>query len=422
MKELKKDIAAKLEGWKKAWMKKLGRSEEDLFLDEETPFEWAEIEQEKASLDVHDSEQRREYVQGCLDQMREATEELELLKTEYDTVTSHLKDMEEIEALPETEMKEVRAGAGRLEDLEEKRGVYLEKKHRLSEVNFHKMERMEKEAEEACRKLGEAEEYQAVIRQDLTRLDAEKHAYQYRKSELKGIIADSRGMVIVCTVALMACYVVLFALRFVLEMDIRLGFLLTTALTAVVTLLLYFKYVDSVRELKKVENGINRIILLQNRVKIRFINNTNLLDYLYMKYQVKSGREFIGMWEKYQVEKEERKVYREAELELEERQQEFMKLLRRYRVEDPGIWLHQTRALMDPKEMVEIRHGLIARRQSLRRRMEYNKDVVTAGAEQDIRKLAADYPEYAREIMDMLQGVFQPSPVQGGSTEEGMAE
>ena len=39
----------------------------------------------------------------------------------------------------------------------------------------------------------EAEEYQGRIKQDLGRLDGEKHAYLYRKSEVMNLIADTRG-------------------------------------------------------------------------------------------------------------------------------------------------------------------------------------------------------------------------------------
>lgn len=38
------------------------------------------------------------------------------------------------------------------------------------------------------------------------------------------------------------------------------------------------------------------------------------------------------------------------------------------------IWLHQTGAILDPKEMVEVRHAMILRRQQLRKQMEFNTD------------------------------------------------
>ena len=54
-------------------------------------------------------------------------------------------------------------------------------------------------------------------------------------------------------------------------------------------------------------------------------------------------------------------------------------------------------ALLDAKEMVEIRHGYIQRRQKLRKQMEYYKGMAEM-ARNEVKDLAADYPEYAKEI------------------------
>lgn len=384
--------------WKKIFR---ARQEWDV---EDTEFEeddWEKIEYDRKEFNVHDREQRREYVQDCIDQIREASAELENLNFEYGKVTSYLKDMEEIEALPEEERAELNASAERIRELENRRGVYLEKKNRMSDEKYHQMERMEEEAEEGCRKLIETEDYQNLIRKDMSRLDGEKHAYLYRKDELKGMIADAKGMAVICSVALIVCFVVLFTLKYALRMDTQLGFLLTTGLAALVITLIFLRYTESVKELKQVEKGINRIIMLHNRVKIRYVNNTNLLDYLYMKYHVSSAKELQSLWEKYKIEKEERRRYREAELELDECQQELLNILKCYQVKDPAIWLHQTAALLDNKEMVEIRHGLIIRRQSLRKRMDYNKEMIIEKTKGEIRELAESYPQYAKEIESM---------------------
>lgn len=365
---------------------------------EEKPEDWGRIVYSRKSFNVDDSQQRREYISNCAEQMEEASRELENLNFEYSMVTSYLKDMEEIEALPESERAELNASAQKIQDIEDKQNVYLKKKNRMSDEKFHQMERMEAEAEEGCRKIAEAEEYQERIRQDMSRLEGEKHAYLYRKNELKGAIADAKAMAMICSVALVVCYVILFTLKYVLEMETQLGFLLTTGLAALGITALFLKYTDSVKELKRVEKGINRIILLQNRVKIRYVNNTNLLDYLYMKYQVTSGKEFINLWEKYKVEKEERRSYRAAELELDDLQQEFLNILKCYQVKDPAVWLHQTAALLDNKEMVEIRHNLIIRRQSLRRRIDYNKEMVIGKIQGELQEMAKNYPQYAGEI------------------------
>jgi hypothetical protein len=381
--------------WKKIFRSRQDEEGDELDFEDES---WERIESNRNKFNVHDWDQRKEYVQDCRDRIREASEELENLSFEYGKVTSYLKDIEEIEALPEEERKELNASAEKIQELESRRGAYLEKKNRMSDEKYHQMERMEDEAEEGLRKLSETEDYQNLIRKDMSRLDGEKHAYLYRKDELKGMIADAKGMTIICSVALIVCFVVLFTLKYALRMDIQVGFLLTTGLAALVITLLFIKYTESVKELKRVEKGINRIIMLHNRVKIRYVNNTNLLDYLYMKYKVSSAKEFLSLWEKYKVEKEERRRYREAELELDECQQELLSILKCYQVKDPAIWLHQTAAILDNKEMVEIRHGLIIRRQSLRRRMDYNREMIIEKTKGEMKELAEAYPQYAGEL------------------------
>lgn len=52
--------------------------------------------------------------------------------------------------------------------------------------------------------------------------------------------------------------------------------------------------------------------------------------------------------------------------------------------------------------MVEIRHNLIIRRQSLRRRMDYNKEVIAGKAQAEIKDLAEKYPRYAKEILNIV--------------------
>ncbi|MDE7248275.1 MAG: hypothetical protein K2N43_10360, partial [Lachnospiraceae bacterium] len=63
---------------------------------------WDEGESSR-EIDFNNKEQRDAYVRNCLEKMGEATKELENLNFEYNMVTSYLKDMEEIEALPPEE-------------------------------------------------------------------------------------------------------------------------------------------------------------------------------------------------------------------------------------------------------------------------------------------------------------------------------
>lgn len=373
--------------------------------DDEPEYEiedWNEIVYDRDDLQINDKKQRKEYVQGCLEQIAEASKELEELEFEYNMVTSYLKDMEEIEALPEEEREILCECAQKIDALEEQQSGFRERKNRLDDGKFRQMQRLEEEVQEGLEKLTEAEHYQDLIKRDLRRLDGEKQAYTFRKNELRHVIADTRSMTIVCSVAVIACILLLLLLQFTLQLDTKIGYLLAAGIGAVAITLIYIKHMDAKRELEQVENGISRIIRLQNTVKIRYVNNTHLLDYLYMKYDVSSAGELGKSWQRYQDEKEERHSYQQAERELDQYQKELLHTLRRYQVKDPMIWLHQTRAILDKKEMVEIRHNLIIRRQSLRRRMDYNKEVIAGKAQAEIKDLAEKYPRYAKEILNIV--------------------
>ena len=68
----------------------------------------------------------------------------------------------------------------------------------------------------------------------------------------------------------------------------------------------------------------------------------------------------------------------------------------------PERWIGQPEALIDKREMVEIRHGLIVRRQVLRKQLEYNSNVAET-ARKEIMDIVGRYPAYAAEIMEMVE-------------------
>ena len=170
---------------------------------------------------------------------------------------------------------------------------------------------------------------------------------------------------------------------------------------ALLLTIFFVKYNEARQELISASKSYNKVIALQNKVKIRYVNNTSLLDYYYIKYGVSSGEKLKDLWSKYQVEKEERRRLMETEADLDFHSEQLVRQLKHYPLFDPLIWVHQTEALLNPKEMVEIRHNLILRRQNLRKQMEYNNE--TAEKVKDaIMDVVKQYPKDAEEILKMV--------------------
>lgn len=363
---------------------------------------WDEVSLKRDEVDLLDAMQRERYIRGCLEQIAESSEASEKLSGEYNIVTAYLTDIEEIEALPAEEAELLKSNARSVIALGQERKNYVARPGRMQDGQYHQLECMEEEIEEGLQKILSAEEYQGLIKQDLMKLDGERHAYQYRRNELRAAMENAKGMAVICATAIAACFLLLLLLQFLFHMNAQSGYLITAAAAAIVITMIDLRYLDAKKELKKVENAINRLIILQNRVKIRYVNNTNLLDYYYLKYQVEKGSDLEKLWKQYQEEKEEREKFRQASVEFDFYQKELLKQLNRLPIQDPGVWLHQTEALVNPKEMVEIRHGLIVRRQKLRTRVEYNNELVKK-AQEEMRSIASQYPEYAHEILALVE-------------------
>ncbi|MCR4787119.1 MAG: hypothetical protein K5888_00895 [Lachnospiraceae bacterium] len=363
---------------------------------------WNEVVYDRDDLKITNKKSRQEYVRGCLEQIAEASTEVEKLQIEYNVVTDHLRDMEEIEALPEPQAELIKEYARKIDSLKGKQEGYLKRTVHMDEAKYRALERMEDELAEGYEKLSEAENYQQLIKRDLKKLENEKQAYFFRKSELKRTLEDCKSMAIVCAVAVVVCIVILLVMHYGFKLDTTIGYLATALAGAVGITMIFIRHNDSSKELKQVGNGISKLIRLQNTVKIRYVNNTNLLDYLYVKYGASSAKELGKDYEQFLEERKEREKYEEAVTDLDKCEKDMIFELRKYRIKDPAIWLHQTEAILDKKEMVEIRHKLIIQRQSLRRRMDYNKQVIAAKAQDEIKDLVDKYPKYAKEILDIV--------------------
>jgi len=370
--------------------------------------DWENVVYDRDDIDFDEPEQRKSYIEGCLDQIEEATREMNLLSGEYSLVTSYIMDMEEIDSLPEGERQGLNSIAGRLTALEQERERYRGKKDRMSDTDFYRLRKQEDELQEGIAKLKECEEYGGKVKQDLQRLDRERHAYEYRRQELEGILNNLRGMAVIFLTAFILCIAMLLVLQFVFEMNTRAGYLLAAAAVAVAVTVAWVKYMDGEKEMRRVELATRKLIQLQNKVKIRYVNNRNLTDYLYMKYATDSASSLEKLWRQYQQEKEERREYAEAESKREYYKKQLSERLTNYRIRSPERWLGQPGALLDKREMVEMRHELVTRRQALRKQLDYNNKVAEA-ARREIMDVADQYPAYAAEVMAMLENYKQDS-------------
>lgn len=368
---------------------------------EDSEWDWNTIVSDRTYLNINDPYQREKYIRSLVEQVKDASTQLDKLSYEYNVVTAVLKDMDELEALPASEKNRIMEIAKKILHYQKEKQEYQNKKSRLTDSQFYRMEQYEDSAPRIYEDMHKAEKYREMIKDDLSRLEGEKHAFRYRKSELKHGMNDSRGMAIICMLAMALLLCMLAVMQFGFEMKTGIGYVITIVAGAIALAIIYARFIDQSKELKRVEKGMNRIILLQNTVKIRYVNNVNLLDYLYLKYSVKSAREWKTLCDVYEEEKRARTINEMNEEELDYQQSELLKILRNYQLSDARLWLRSPLALYDHREMVEIRHEHIVRRQKLRAQMDYNRRMAKEG-EKELRAFIAEYPQHSKEAIAMM--------------------
>ena len=141
--------------------------------------------------------------------------------------------------------------------------------------------------------------------------------------------------------------------------------------------------------------------MLMNKVTIKAVNNQNYLDYMYNKYMVENYKQLKENWEEYIQIKEEAKKYESNTRLLEYYNNELIKELKKFQIVDAEIWIYQPSAIIDPREMVEVRHRLNVRRQKLRERM----DMISKQKEEaasTIQAIIETYPECKEDAYYLL--------------------
>lgn len=377
----------------------------DYDLEYEDP-DWDRMAGDREPLNLDDPAICERYVRNCLDQMKDASDEMDRLSREYDLVTSHLTDLEEVEEIPKKDKEEIEKIANHIRELRKEHDIYVLKESSMTDREYKLVESIEEEIVEAIKKLEEEEDYRKKVKQDLSRLDKERHAYAYRQREVTQDIENMRGAAMLAMGAAAALVVILFLMQVCFELDVKIGYYITIAVLAVALTFIYVKYSNYISEKGRISNTINELILLQNRVKIRYVNNKNLLDYLYTKYDVPDAWTLKDLYSRFDREREARIKFEKNESAYQEELARLVRSLRKFNVRDPEMWIHQVDAIVDSRDMVEARHTLIQRRQKLRKQMEYNQDLATEASEA-IKEVIKDHPGSADRIMNMINAYEQ---------------
>lgn len=354
--------------------------------------------------DLSDKKKVQDYILNCCGQIVEARKELEEEQSEYRIVTDYLNDIQLLEELPKEEMKEIRSAAENVQNLSRQRVEYQNSEKKISDVQFVQMQREEDSIPAAIKRLKENEDYQNKVKRDMNYLEGEKTEWHYNKFDLLRQQKILKAFSFVLPGLLIMSVAILFVLQTGFHFDVTYVWMAVIFAAAVGGFGIYLKMSYNQTEIRRSEVNMNHAIVLLNKLKFRYVNVTNAVEYVREKYHVKNAYEFNYLWEQYLNEVKEREKFRQANEDLEYFNEKLIRLLNRYRLYDAEVWVNQSSALLDKKEMVEVKHNLIVRRQKLRSRIEYNAQNIRDRRKEIngiLKREKIDTPQI-REIIDSI--------------------
>ena len=356
-----------------------GRRKEKYDAQDYDQSEYAKLQTESIveELNLSDEAQAKRYVIDLCEQMIAASRELEDARREYDLVTYYLTDIQIIEELTEAERAPILDCAMHVAKLDRERNEFLKTKRKLTETQFAQMQEEEDNLPGIIRRLRDNERYMDAVKKDLTYLEGQKLQWAILRNESvqaqKNLGRAARYLLVLTATV----FAMILAGAWYFQFDSALPLTIAAFVAVLAGTYVLVRYQDAAKDIRRADVNRNHAISLENHVKIKFVNIKNAVDYTCEKYHARNSQELEYVFEQYQDEAREKEKFRKTSDDLDYYSKSLVQYLTRLRMYDARVWINHANAIVDSREMVELKHNLIERRQKLRARMEYQIQIIS---------------------------------------------
>lgn len=371
-------------------------SDEDINLDVEINLESVEAMERKGK------EQRVRFIKKNCDIIAESQNQIADSKLEYEEVTAYLKDIEEIEKIDGKDKEDLLGAAANILRLTKERIQYKSSTIEISDAQMQRLEPYDETLAEDVKNMFANESYQMALKQDMGHLEGEKYNLLKEQEETAAKQRYLKSLTRILIILLFSIFALLFVIQYVMKIDMTIPYLMTVAFVAVIAAYIFSQGMNNQRLVALNDRKLSKAVILLNRVKIKYVNTTNVLDYTRTKFGVESAAQFEFIYTEYVKAKEYAEKYKDNTEKMKENRADLMGTLNAYGIHDSEVWVHQVSALLDSRDMVEVRHRLNLRRQQIRERIAYNEGNKDK-AYQELHQFMERFPEAKSEVAYILK-------------------
>jgi hypothetical protein len=351
---------------------------------------------------LNTQEERISYIKDNCEIILDNGRQIEEAKVEYQAVTSYLTDMQKIDLIPLEERGPLEEAAGKIASLSKERSKLQSKSSILTDKQYKMLEQYEDQLPKELATLKENEEYKLIIEQDMNHLEKERKKLDHEEAEIIGKQAFLKGIAITVIIVIVFLFTLFAMLSGNSEANYTWPFILTVVMGMAAAYYIFMESRKNHADVRLVQMKQGRQIMLMNKVKIKSVNNLNYIDYAYQKYMVNNHGQLQMLWYEYIKVKEETKRYQRNSDALDDNNHALFKELKKFGIADAEVWIYQPNAILDEKEMVEVRHRLNVRRQKLRERIDINGKQ-REEALKEINKTMKNYPDCILDAEKLLR-------------------
>lgn len=344
---------------------------------------------------------RKQYVESCCGQIVEAEKRINEVKQEYHMINSYISDVQIIDSLPKQQKVILENMAKRIIVFNRDREECGKSMGQLTVSQYNYISGNAKEIKEMIDTLSKDEEYCQAVRTDMRYLEGEKLGLKLEMKDIKRRIESMAKLARITFVIFLTLLFVIWVYYYYTGQDVTYMLYGVVGAGMISVAMIFGIHQRSLRDVKYVEVRLNKAITMLNKLKLKYVNVASRLEYMYEKYEVKSSRQMIKMWNTYVGEENKKKVYAKTSKKLLETEESLMTQLSALGIKDASVWISQTEALVDKGEMKKLKNKLEKRREKVKSTLDYNMDVLEK-SKIAIKDFINNNKKYAKEIADIV--------------------
>ncbi|MCT4542286.1 MAG: hypothetical protein N4A63_01950 [Vallitalea sp.] len=260
-------------------------------------------EKEYLGVDINNVYNNVENTYELCNKLSCAYKENEKLITEYDNITNIYTSIQQIDELNKKQLIEFENYADTYVETKADKSEFIDK-IKSTRNDFEYLDEYKENIDEIISNIKNVEEKQRIVKNDINYLEGEKGDLLYNKERLK----KAKKMVTILMISLLIIFsisaLILGIIFIKKDIDIFIPSVIMIVIIAFFGLWIYIFRRYVIHEIKKNNILSQRAVELLNKIKIKYVNNKQFLDYEYKKYKVKSGDMLQDRWNMYKQNKE----------------------------------------------------------------------------------------------------------------------